>query len=468
MRITVSEALCEIREQTLQTLASQEIQNSIKNKLTGYPQKIKENLHHTNLFIPASIAAILKHKPNIIAAAIQAFCNRDPVDLKACRAMKYFPPENRVMAQITFTKCLYAMLTHSKYVPDKRTGWNLPSINSTQYKSNILGVKVACGFEILVSQAKPSTDVNSDKGWHSFIKSLNDKGYFQDLLEHSTEYNNLINKAKEFYVNHRDSMQYSPALGQEILELTKNLEINSEQLSKEGENLPPEDDESWLNISPDELDTMLQEKYGQKKMFNANNNSDPTNFTQKISNFLNHVSDLEGAEFPDRNESPVRPPRRKSKNKVSFSQDTKEETKTMNNKINFDSNSFACAVQNILNFVIPEDDSWDLDSDSDMSEYENDTCVKEQCYEDVKNKMEEYMEQMDKELAKTTISQSFERKNGDSFDDIENFKPVDIDVNALKNILESYRSQLGDAGPSSNMLGPMGIHLNSKGNMDPN
>lgn len=57
------------------------------------------------------------------------------------------------------------------------------------------------------------------------------------------------------------------------------------------------------------------------------------------------------------------------------------------------------------------------------------------------------------------LGESFEKKNGDGFDDIENFRPVDIDVNALKNMLESYKSQLGEAGPSTNMLGPMGIHL---------
>lgn len=233
-KITVTEALCQIRENTLQSLASLEIQSSIKNKLDGYPQKIKNNFHRTNLFIPASIAAILKYKPNLIAPAVQSFCNRDPIDLKACRAMKYFPPEDRVMSQVTFTKCLYAMMTHSKYVPDRRTGWNLPSVNSPEYKSNILGVKVACGFEILISQAKPSTDIYSDKGWHSFLKSLEDKGYFKGLLEHSNEYNNLLNKAKEHYVNHRDSIHYCPAIGQEILELTKNLDFNTEEIKKEG------------------------------------------------------------------------------------------------------------------------------------------------------------------------------------------------------------------------------------------
>lgn len=48
---------------------------------------------------------------------------------------------------------------------------------------------------------------------------------------------------------------------------------------------------------------------------------------------------------------------------------------------------------------------------------------------------------------------------GDSFEDTEDFEPVDIDMNALKNILESYQSQMGGAGPASNMLGPMGVRL---------
>lgn len=84
------------------------------------------------------------------------------------------------------------------------------------------------------------------------------------------------------------------------------------------------------------------------------------------------------------------------------------------------------------------------------------------------NKMQELMDAMDMELAKTTIGESFVKKDDtEGFEDIESFKPVDIDVNALKNILESYKSQLGEAGPSSNMLGPMGIHLNENKNSSP-
>lgn len=457
--MAINEAISTIQNDWTATVASTDIQQSILNKIGEYPAKIKDSFHRATAYIPIGVAAILQHKPNLIAPAVQVFSNRDSIDVNVCRAMKYFPPENRVNVSVTFTKCLYAMLTHSKYVPDRRTGWNLPKSDSPQFKPHNLGMKIACGFEILISQAKPSQDIEQDKGWHNYLTSLKDKSYFKNLLEHSREYNDLLNKAKEYYINHRDSMHYTPAIGQEVLELIKSLDYKIDELKQNEANLPPDDDDSWLNISPEELDHMLEEKYGQKKFVSINNNTNASSFTEKLTNFLEHVSDVDGVEHPNIEDSPVRPPRGvKKRPKVSFTQDTKKEEKS-NNRVSFDPNAFSCAVQNILNFAIPEDDTWDLESGSDMSDYGEDNYVNEETYQDARSKMERYMKQMDKELAETTIGESFEKKNGDSFDDIENFKPVDIDMNALKNILESYKSQLGEAGPSSNMLGPMGIRL---------
>ncbi|KAF5269988.1 hypothetical protein FQR65_LT05787 [Abscondita terminalis] len=461
----VSEAVMQVRKNPLASCSSQDIQNSIFNRIKGYPTSIQDNLHRACLYLPIGVATILKHKPAFVAPAVQAFCNRDSVDMKACRAMKYFPPETRVYTRVSFTKCLYAMLNHSRYIPDKRTGWNLPSLTSSQHKSHNLGVKLACGFEILISQAKPSPDIDNDQGWHAYMKTLKEKGYFRNLLEHSRDYNDLLNKAKEYYISYRDSMQSTPVIGQEILELTKNLDCSSEEFKNDGSDLPQDDDDSWLDIAPNDLDEMLQEKYGPKKFTPLNGNTDPSNLTKKLTKFLEHVSDVQGAEFPDVKDSPRRPPRgvkRHNKTtKVSFSSDTKVEDKPNSHKVNFDPAAFTCALQNILDFMIPDDDTWDLDSDSDMSAYGDDREVSFEGCEDVKNKMEDYMMQMDEELAKTTIGQSFQKieKRSDVFDDVETFRPVDIDMNALKNVLESYQAQMGEAGPASNMLGPMGMHL---------
>lgn len=430
--MSLKEAICKINSTTLASIA---IQNAIQKRINNYPDKINDNLHRVNLYLPNAIAAILKTKPNLIAPAVLAFCNRDAIDMKACRAMKYFPPENRVYTNVKFTKCLYAMLRHSKYVPDRKTGWNLPSVNDTYYKAHNLGIRVACGFEILVNQAKPGTETNKD--WNNYLTSLKAKNYFRDLLEHSKEYNDLLNKAKEYYANNCESR---PVVGSKILHLLQTLEYDEEELQIDATNLPKDDDESWLNVSVEELDNMLEERYGNQNFTTINQDTNPAMFTDKINRFLNEMSCAEGIEFDQMDEC-------KNERKVSFASDTK--TEATENRINFDPNAFTCAMQNILNFF-PEDDSWDLDSESDMSEYAN---------ENTKSTMQQYMDEMDKELAKTTIGDSFVKKENAEEEDVESFKPVDIDVNALKNILESYRSQMGEAGPSSNMLGPIGMRF---------
>lgn len=167
---------------------------------------------------------------------------------------------------------------------------------------------------------------------------------------------------------------------------------------------------------------------------------------------------FEGAEFPNEllEEPPVKPPRgnKRNKSKVSFSSNTRS-NQNSSNPMSFDPSSFSHAVQNILDFVIPDDDGWDLDSDSDMSDYGKDD---DQNSSDM-NDICELMRAMDKELSTTEMGQSFEKAESENFDDAEDFTPVDVDVNALKNILKSYNLQMGEAGPSSNLLGPMGIKL---------
>jgi hypothetical protein len=41
----------------------------------------------------------------------------------------------------------------------------------------------------------------------------------------------------------------------------------------------------------------------------------------------------------------------------------------------------------------------------------------------------------------------------------DDFQPVDIDLNTVKNLLESYGAQEGLAGPTSNILGSMGVTI---------
>ncbi|XP_023214564.1 protein ecdysoneless homolog, partial [Centruroides sculpturatus] len=89
--------------------------------------------------------------------------------------------------------------------------------------------------------------------------------------------------------------------------------------------------------------------------------------------------------------------------------------------------------------------------------------------------MKEYMEQMDRELFNTDVGLSYERlPPNETVDEKEikevgdgeiptasddKYRPVDVDLTVLKNILESYNSQQGLPGPTSNLLSSMGVHL---------
>lgn len=48
----------------------------------------------------------------------------------------------RSFHQVKMTRCLYAMLLHHKYQPDRRTGWHLPPQNSSNYMAHLIGVKL--------------------------------------------------------------------------------------------------------------------------------------------------------------------------------------------------------------------------------------------------------------------------------------------------------------------------------------
>jgi len=66
-----------------------------------YPEKIQASFHRAHCYLPAGIVAVLRQRPSLVAAAVQAFYLRDPVDLRACRSFQTFPPDERVMTVVS-------------------------------------------------------------------------------------------------------------------------------------------------------------------------------------------------------------------------------------------------------------------------------------------------------------------------------------------------------------------------------
>lgn len=257
--------------------------------------------------------------------------------------------------------------------------------------------------------------------------------------------------------------------------------------------LQPSDPDDWLNISAEQLDAMLAERYGPKKLYKSNGDINAEEFTKNIAEFLEKQSGYEGVERDSDDDSTADEEDTAAAGRFAKRADFKAKVKKNNsmrqacrkNPINLNQSintsdadeSFCTQVKSFLDFVIPED-KWD--SNSEMSDYEDEDDMERNfatmadAEKHIDADIKAYMDQMDRELAKTTIGQSFSTPQSnkpkrsaskasaeDDFDDIEDFEPININVNTLKNMMDSYKSQIGGAGPVSNLLNAMGAGMSS-------
>ncbi|XP_072043233.1 protein ecdysoneless homolog [Amphiura filiformis] len=487
---SIQQALNLVRGQDVVTLADKPIRDDIHRRINHFPGKIKDDWHYTHCYLPVKLGVVLRHKPTLIAPAVQTFYQRDPIDLKACRVMKHFLPEDMVMVQVKFTRCLYAQLSQQKFHPDQRSGWKVPAQSNPRHKACDLGMKLAHGFEILCSRCADGGSSNSESSiegtsgvrWQRYLQSLKDKGYFRDELEGSKLYTKLLDSAKKFYqeTTSNISSEGTSGIGHQVLQILQSVPCDIAAWKAAERDLPPSQDDSWLNLTPEQLDKMLEKAAGnpskskdKASTSGGSANDDPSMdldaVTKGIKTFVDKVSSYEGAEFPKE-----------------FGGDDD------GGAINFDVGSFEEALENILSYrrAGPDDDSDDSDSDDDDDFDFEDGDDGEPVGEDVQ--MLSLMEQMDRELAGTEIGKSFEKEPAETDatkslslsqsqprkasseaagvsrgpagaaatgDEEDEERPVEVDVNLLKNIMESYSSQQGLAGPASNILHSLGVHL---------
>lgn len=140
---SINENLAKLRTNNTKYCISNTALECIQNRIRKFPDQVCDNHHTAIIYVPLAVASILKHRPSLISNAVLAFCNRDVINQKVLRAMRHFPPEKRVYTSVKFTKCLYAMLLHSYFIPDRFTGWNLPAKDMAEHKAHLLGIKVS-------------------------------------------------------------------------------------------------------------------------------------------------------------------------------------------------------------------------------------------------------------------------------------------------------------------------------------
>uniref|UniRef100_A0A3Q3MKZ6 Ecdysoneless homolog (Drosophila) n=1 Tax=Mastacembelus armatus TaxID=205130 RepID=A0A3Q3MKZ6_9TELE len=453
---TVAQALALLSTHPGACQASPKISSALSKRLEGYPEKVKTGLHRARCFIPAGIAKVLAQRPDLVAPAVSAFYLRDPVDLQACRTFKTFPPDTRVLTLVTFTRCLYAQLHQQQFTPDRRSGFTLPPRSHPQYKAHELGMKLAHGFEILCSKCRlpssePDAPVSCNPQWKSFMDSLTRNSYFRGELEGSARYRELLRSAENFFKQSVASNSSVLSPGEEVLQLLHSCNSFSlEELKKQELQLPQEDSDSWLDITAQDLERMLQERKRRKESEDAEEASySLVAVSQGMKNFLNALSSHEGAELP-------------------WTSSTQP--------FSFDPDSMANALDRLLGGKEEELDSDDLDDDDDDDDDEEE---KEEGFAgqpemngtETLDSLRQYMDQMDEELMSTNIGQNLDNSSAHPSatnssqseagveDTEEEIQPLDLDLNLVTNLLESLSCQAGLAGPASNLLQSLGLHL---------
>ncbi|KAH8379506.1 hypothetical protein KR009_005353 [Drosophila setifemur] len=486
--ITMATGVQRIRLNPTLYRCSPEVQSCIDARLKEFQiAQPHFSIHRQVLELPHSAAQLLKQQPRIVASAVRAFCDRDMLDNKALRTMRYFPPEApRLRTNVRFTRCLYAMLMHQEFNPDRRLGWRLsdPMLDSNAYKEQLMGAKLVSGLEILATQAKRSEGQPLEEmpAWRAYLRSLHGKGYFKENVEGSAEYQELMGKAKDYFRGNQERFRTATRVGSEILEILLHpADSASVELRDEQNNLQPSDSDDWINISAEDLDTMLQDRYGPHKLYKPNGKINAEDFTKHLSEFLERQSNFEGIEpqglddepelDSDDDEPPPPPAPSCSGSKVKKNHSMRKACHR--NSLIQTNEPDSTHVRNFLDFVIPED-NWD--STSEMSDYEDEEDLEGNLNALSGSRAENvfpldrqilsYMQQMDRELSKTTMGKSFQGKkkaaaqaDEDDFDDIEDFEPININVNTLRNMMDSYQAQVGGAGPVSNLFSAMGVGM---------
>jgi len=293
----------------------------------------------------------------------------------------------------------------------------------------------------------------------------------------------LLEKAQQFFINivlDDSSLESQPqtsrsAIGSKIVGLLKTIEIDYEKLNETQDEM--EDDDRWMHVKETEFDALLMQKFLGHDLAH-----DQRRVPEALNRFLESESGLKGAERI--HSPPVPPVRRNRKAKSTHSDDT-----LCNSKISFESENFSDAIRSVLTLQVPHSD--DDGSSSGMSDYSEESDTQSLNSDDeedelnlMRNKrnklgkangksdslvddMKTYMDKMDRELAKTKVGESFERRSQsrpplatteELDEEADDYKPVDLDMNALKNILESLNSQNGMPGPSASLLHTMGLN----------
>lgn len=453
-KLSLTEARQIILNNPKQLMHSISIEEEAFYRLRNYPAQIKENMHHAMVKLPRKVGYLLNQKPAYVAPAIEAFYLRDPIALKPLNSKDasetmVFAPTDLVTLRVRFPKVAYAQLKSQEFPPPRAfREYSTKKAEENLAPRTETGIKLTCGFEMLLSDPH-----------HQDKTSVREMKLLLDDLRTGDD------------------------------SLPTDAEI--ETWSKQG------DDEQWLDIDFADLEKELggrKEHPGSGKKREFGDKAAQENLQRIVKQFEEFLNDdkagpdgagLFGEDSDDELED--------DDDREDDDDDDSDGVTGEDKEASFDENEFSKMMQEMMGMppdVMREIMSGKLGPGAASSSRapsapsrmpQGHIAELDDSPSDGEEDMQRIMDQMGRELrehgalnldtnpdtkrntGRTIKGKAVEVESSDDDDDDDDEADErgenDIDINLAKNLLESLKAQSGVAGPSSNLMGLMGMKL---------
>ncbi|GAA5978983.1 hypothetical protein JCM10908_002758 [Rhodotorula pacifica] len=305
-----------VRNEAVNTLAPQEVQDAVWARIDGYPAKIREHHHHTLAYLPTDIALALSDSPSLIAEAVGAFYEREPGMLKAVNTMSRFPPASPSqpsadptpsadtmsddpapssssaapplpdpgLVPTRMTRPLYSQLILQRFYAPKpflKAGWMEGKKGREDERRREVGMKIACGFEMLYQLTAPkvrhddsaaTSFDSSDPKYRTYLKSLAEKGFFGEEVEGSEAWREKERIAREGWLRtkaNRPTLSFAQRVDDAVARaragptpLANRIADPTNLSAADAAEL--EDSEDWLSLDEQGLEDILSARSSKK------------------------------------------------------------------------------------------------------------------------------------------------------------------------------------------------------------
>ncbi|KAG8932821.1 hypothetical protein FRC02_000505 [Tulasnella sp. 418] len=157
--ISIQDALRIVRDSTIPTVASPAVQEAAFARIKEYPGVLSQHVHTTKVYLPSDVVLALSQNPSLVQKAVEAFYTRDALQLRAAARMTRFPPSTSILAPVTLTRTAYAQLSGQKFHPPRIFGVWQEQEGTKEWRYKDIGMKIACGFEMVYSESKSNAGV---------------------------------------------------------------------------------------------------------------------------------------------------------------------------------------------------------------------------------------------------------------------------------------------------------------------